>query len=148
MHIRFLRLLSQSTSSSYAGLSSGYNRSVRKLLRNLVVSLLLLLVGSFGVTNHAVAVPSSMHETAGMDHGGSQSSSARCATLCTSAVFSKEESIKPIYEEQDDEPGLPFYLLSQDAYLYSKHNRSYSNAFAMRPPPKVPIYILFGVFRV
>lgn len=121
---------------------------MRKFTRNLAKLLALAVLTGFSLVNHATAMPSAMHSMAGMDHDSSMSSSTRCATLCTSMVFGKKDSVEPVFEEQDDEPAVPFYAQAQVSYLYSARTKNYSSGLTLRPPPKVPIHIQHQVFRV
>ena len=49
--------------------------------------------------------------------------------------------------EDDDEPALPFYAQNQQSYLDGKSITQRLYAAEIKPPPKIPIYILYGVFR-
>ena len=76
----------------------------------LIVAVLLLNLVSFSV--HTSAMPAMSHEmNSGMKH--SSSDSASCATLCRTAVFSKEESLDSNNGEENDEPVVPFYVLTE-----------------------------------
>ena len=49
--------------------------------------------------------------------------------------------------EDDDEPGLPFYVLDNNRVSDSKTLKQELYSDALKPPPKIPVYILYGVFR-
>lgn len=124
---------------------------MKKFFNNLLGLFILLTVTSFGLISHASAMPASMHQS---EHGTShsnhaRSSSTRCATLCTSAVVSKEEELVSSEENlDDDEPIVPFYV-QQLVHVYDDKSQELSRyRVIVRPPPKVPLYVQHGVFRV
>ena len=122
---------------------------MHKLLRNTAKLLALLVMSGFGLANHAAAMPSIVHNNmSGMDHNNITISSSRCATLCTSMVFNKDDETSPRYEEKDDEPALPFFRQTQLFYTHQIHKKSYTNGLMVRPPPKVPIHIHYQVFQM
>ena len=124
---------------------------MNKLLRNILSLFTLLTISSFGITSHASALPASIHkaghDTAHTKH--TSSSNARCATLCTSAVLVKKDDYVSSEDNLDDEkPIVPFYV-QQQASIYDAMSLKLSpDVLAVKPPPKVPIYILYSVFRV
>lgn len=110
----------------------------------LMVAVLLLNLVSFSV--HTSAMPAMSHEmNSGMKH--SSSDSASCATLCRTAVFSKEESLDSNNGEENDEPVVPFYVLTEGWHFNDSIVSQERYADSVKPPPKIPIYILYGVFR-
>jgi hypothetical protein len=125
---------------------------MRKALNHILSILILFTVSGFGLVSHVSAMPASMHQ---MNQDGSHSkhtqsnSTGRCATLCASAVVSRDDESNNVTEnEDDDEPSIPFYLQSQKS-VYDEVATKVALAVAnVKPPPKVPIYILNGVFRV
>lgn len=119
---------------------------MKKLLTNIATVFTLLLLNIFGLALHASAMPMTSHEMGGMNHEASSSTS--CATLCRTAVFNKEEATVRVDEEENDAPQVPFYTqlhkqISSDIVVKS---RLY--AANVKPPPKIPIYLLYGVLRV
>jgi hypothetical protein len=97
-------------------------------------------------------MPASMHQ---MNQDGSHSkhsqssNTGRCVTLCTSAVVTREDELKDVTENEDnDEPVVPFYVLSQSSIYDDESTRVALAVASVKPPPKVPIYILYSVFRV
>lgn len=125
---------------------------MKKLFSHVLSLFILLTVSGFGVISHASAMPSSMHqsgrETAHTKHQSS-TSSTRCATLCTNAVVSKEDEHLPLEDDlDDDEPVIPFYVQQQPSIYDTRSLKLSRDVFAVKPPPKVPIYIIHGVFRV
>ena len=75
------------------------------------------------------------------------SSEVHCDTLCRAAVLRKEEAFKQSDVEENNEPMAPYYLQLQ-AYKFSEidiNNKLY--AIVVKPPLKVPIYILYGISR-
>lgn len=86
------------------------------------------------------------HEMSGMSHSSTDASS--CATLCRTAVVNKEDNLINDDESEDDiEPAAPFYLQSQPLRDDEKSATQLLYAAEIKPPPKIPIYILYGVFR-
>lgn len=124
---------------------------MRKTLQHFFSLLILVTISGFGLMNHVSAMPASMHQ---MNHDSthaqhSQSSNAaRCVTLCTSAVVTREDELKDVTENEDnDEPVVPFYVLYRSS-IYDNESISVALTVAsVKPPPKVPIYILYSVFR-
>ena len=77
------------------------------------------------------------------------SSSASCATLCRTAVVERETIVlRDVENEDDQEPALPFYVQKQATYFTDNLVSQRQYADSVEPPPKVPIYIQFQVFRV
>lgn len=118
---------------------------MRNALRNMASILTLLVISSFGLMGHASAMPSSMHGMSG-GHSHKMPASTRCATLCMSTVFSEEQTANPYFEEED-EPVTPYYIHERAFQLSDLSTGKLPNDYATKPPPKVPIYILYGVFR-
>lgn len=80
----------------------------------------------------------------GMEHHNSAQGTA-CATLCTSAVIKRDNGIKHIEQEQDDElEPAPFAPVLDRAYYEGLYSFNYSK---WPPPSKIPIYKLNGVLR-
>jgi hypothetical protein len=125
---------------------------MRKLVQHMFSLVVLTIVSGFGLVNHVSAMPASMHQ---MEHGSSHSqhmqsssSTSRCVTLCTSAVVGRDEDLDFVSEEDDDdEPVVPFYVLTQQSIYDTKSSEVTRAVASIKPPPKVPIYILYGVFR-
>lgn len=116
-----------------------------KILKNAALLLAILLLNSVSLASHTSAMPVMAHDMAGMNHKTSDSTS--CATQCRTAVFNQEEATNSSYDE-DDDPVAPFYVHTQ-AWVFSDtqvSQRLYADS--IKPPPKIPIYILYGVFRV
>lgn len=86
------------------------------------------------------------HDMAGMNHKASDNTS--CATQCRTAVFNQDEAINSRYDEEDDEPVVPFYAQNENLYFSDVIKAGKIYADSVKPPPKIPIYILYGVFRV
>ncbi len=115
-------------------------------IKNTLVLLAVVLLNSLTFVGHTAALSTMSHEMNGMSHGSSDASS--CATLCRTAVISKEENVINDNESEDDnEPALPFYLSDQPLHSDEKSVSQSLYAAEIKPPPKVPIYILYGVFR-
>jgi len=115
-------------------------------IKHTLVLLAVVLLNSISFAGHTSAMSTMSHEMGGMKHTSSDATS--CATLCRTAVVSKEENIINNDEsEDDDEPAIPFYLQSKPLQLDEKSVLQRLYAAEIKPPPKIPIYILYGVFR-
>lgn len=115
-----------------------------KLIRNIAGLLVVIVLNGFGFVGHAAAMP--MHDTDGMNHG--QASSANCATLCRTAVIETNgQSKKDSQEENDDEPFTPVYVELLARHLDDAEHLTKTCQSTIKPPPKVPIYILHCVSR-
>lgn len=116
------------------------------LIKNVLIISAVLLLNSIGHTSAVSAMTS--HQTYGMNHGSSESGS--CATLCRSAVVNRDIFTILNQDEEDDDDKRPntFYSLSQSAYSSKKLVSQLQFANEVKPPPKVPAYILHSVFRV
>jgi hypothetical protein len=118
---------------------------MKRFISNLAAIFTVLILNSFGLVSHASAMPMASHEMGGMDHG--KSTSTNCVTLCTSAVVSKKENETTINEELDeDELYTPFYLQYSSPYPSSDLSGNYYG-LSIKPPPKVPLYLLNGISR-
>lgn len=127
-------------------LDLGYNISMKKLFTGIITVFTILLLNTFGLAFHASAMPMTSHEMGSMNHEAS--SSASCATLCRTAVMAKDEILNLELDEENDEPTIPFYA-QNEVWKFSKiHVNQKIYADWVKPPPKVPIYIMNGVFRV
>lgn len=115
-------------------------------IKNVLVLLAVVLLNSISFAGHTSAMGTMSHEMGGMKHTSSEATS--CATLCRTAVVSKEDAaIRNDENEDDDEPTLPLYAQSQPLRLDEKSVSQRLYAAEIKPPPKIPIYILYGVFR-
>lgn len=115
-------------------------------VKNALVLLAVVLLNSLTFVGHSAALSTTSHEMGGMQHTSSDATS--CATLCRTAVVNKEDAaISNDENEDDDEPALPFYAQNQQAYQDGKSISQRLYAAEIKPPPKIPIYILYGVFR-
>ena len=117
-----------------------------KILKNAALLLAILLLNSVSLASHTSAMPVMAHDMAGMNHKTSESTS--CATQCRTAVFNQEEAINSRYDEEDDQPVVPFYVQNQNPYFNDATSTQKIYAESVKPPAKIPIYILYGVFRV
>ena len=115
-------------------------------IRQTLVLLAVVLLNSISFAGHTSAMSTMSHEMSGMSHSSSDASS--CATLCRTAVFNKEDNLINNDESEDDtEPAVPFYIQNQPIQLDEKSATQRLYAAEIKPPPKIPIYILYGVFR-
>lgn len=117
---------------------------MRKFVRSFVAVLAVLVLNGFGFIGHTSAMP--MHGMDDMNH--EQSTTASCATLCRTAIVDSSSESKKIKEnEDDDEPHIPFYLQIQSTRIDGVDTHKASCQSTIKPPPKVPIYILHCVSR-
>lgn len=115
-------------------------------IKSVLVLLAVVLLNSLTFVGHSAAMSTMSHEMGGMKHTSRDATS--CATLCRTAVVSKEDAtIRNDENEDDDEPALPFYAQNQQFYLDGKSITQRLYAAKIKPPPKIPVYILYGVFR-
>ena len=115
-------------------------------IKNIFVLLAVVLLNSLTFVGHSAAMSTMSHEMGGMKHTSSESTS--CATLCRTAVVNKEENaIRNDESEDEDEPAFPFYVQNQQLLTDGKSVTQRLYAAEIKPPPKIPIYILYGVFR-
>lgn len=115
-------------------------------IRHTLVLLAIVLLNSISFAGHTSAMSTMSHEMGGMSHGSSNATS--CATLCRTAVINKEENVINNDEADDDtEPAIAFH--SQNLPLQTDEKSISQRLYAaeIKPPPKIPIYILYGVFR-
>ena len=106
----------------------------------------VLLLNSVAFVGRTSAMSTMSHDMGGMSHNSSDTSS--CSTLCRTAIVNREENaVRNDENEDDDEPGLPFYVLDNNRVSDSKTLKQELYSDALKPPPKIPIYILYGVFR-
>jgi hypothetical protein len=116
-------------------------------VKSIFVLLAVLLLNSFSFAAHTSAQSTMSHEMNGMSHRSSDAGS--CATLCRTAIINKEEATTDYDEcEDDDEPVAPFFVQDQTLRTDEKSVSQMLYAAAIKPPPKIPMYILHGVFRV
>lgn len=115
-------------------------------VKHTLVLLAIVLLNSISFAGHTSAMSTMSHEMSGMSHGSRDATS--CATLCRTAVINKEDNIINNNESEDDtEPATPFYVQSQPLRVDEKSASQRLYAAEVKPPPKIPIYILYGVFR-
>ena len=115
-------------------------------IKHTLVLTAVVLLNSISFAGHTSAMSTMSHEMSGMNHSSSDATS--CATLCRTAVVSKEENVINDDESEDDtEPATPFYAQNQPLRLDEKSVSQRLYAAEIKPPPKIPIYILYGVFR-
>lgn len=109
--------------------------------------LLIAVMNLFVMGAHSSAMSaSSSHSMAGMKH---TKTSVTCITLCTSATSQKLTDLEIFDNEDDDEPSKASYLINQDSLqsLAAFHSSIAREAVKFEPPPGLPGYIRFAVFR-
>ena len=116
-------------------------------IKNTLVLLAVVLHSSISLAGHASAISTTSHEMSDMNHSSSDATS--CATICRTVVINREENIINDDENEDDtEPAMASYIQSQTLLTDKKSVSQRLYASEIKPPPKIPIYILYGVFRV
>lgn len=114
---------------------------MRKLIRYVAGVLTVLILNGFGFVGHTAAMP--MH-----DMGHEQTSATSCATLCRTAIIETNDvTKKDSLEENDDEPIIPLYIQLQTLRFADTECLTKTRQSTIKPPPKVPIYILHCVSR-
>lgn len=117
-----------------------------RLFKDTGLLLAILIFSSLSLGGHVSAMPAMGHEeSAAMNHQSSDSSS--CATQCRKVVVNKEDEIRSPFDEEDDAPNPQYYLVHNDLQFSGTLAKQKLYADSVKPPPKVPIYILYGVFR-
>lgn len=117
----------------------------RGIARLFVAVLGMLFYGAL-MTAHVAAAQPSMHNM----HGSGHSSNTTCVTLCTST---KPGSESPTFEhEEEDKKNKPDTSFQPDQVqiilaLSNRHAEIARIATDFEPPPGLPAYILFSVFR-
>jgi hypothetical protein len=119
---------------------------MRKIFHILIAGLGTFLLLVVGQLSH-VAAMQMPHEMSGMNHGGSTDSSQSCTTLCaTSVVHLEKHPTSSVLPGDDEDLGLPYYLHLQKEYA-SSSTLKLQKPVSPDIPPKIPIYILYGVSR-
>lgn len=119
---------------------------MQKLFTSIITVFTVLLINTFGSALHTSAMPMTSHDMGSMNH--ETSSSVSCATLCRTAVINKEDILNLENDEENNEPTIPFYAQSEVWKFSEIHVNQRIYADSVKPPPKIPIYILYSVFRV
>jgi hypothetical protein len=115
-------------------------------IKHTLVLLAVVLLNSISFAGHTSAMSTMSHEMNGMSHSSNDATS--CATLCRTAVINKEDNLINDNESDDDtEPAIPFYTQNLPLRVDEKSVSQRLYAAGVKPPPKIPIYILYGVFR-
>ena len=108
---------------------------------------LTLLINSLGVAGPASAMTTASHGMSNMEHSSYDASS--CAGQCNVIALNKNTENMPEEEEVDkDTPATPFYSTVSTWNFTHRLLQQEQYADAVKPPPKVPIYIRYAVFRV
>jgi hypothetical protein len=119
--------------------------SIAKAAGHMLILLTVLLLNSLSF-GHTSAMSTMSHGTGASSH--ETDTSAKCATLCRTAVIERETIIILENENKDDdEPVASFYLQKQARYSSDTLIGQKLYADSVKPPPKIPIYIWHQVFR-
>ncbi len=115
---------------------------------NVLAIVAIVLLNSIGIASHASAIATASHDMGAMSH--SYEDTGSCATLCRTALVNQNTNNinRPDNEDDEDDPIVAFYAASQSWLLSDKTEKQRLYADAIKPPPKIPVYILYGVFRV
>lgn len=116
----------------------------RGVSRMFIVLMGTLFYGALATSHVAAAQP--MHSMHGMDHGVR---STTCITLCTSTTPQNES---PTFEDDDEDKQKPDVSFQPDQAqvilaLSYRHTEIARTVTEFEPPPGLPAYILFSVFR-
>ena len=116
-------------------------------IKNGLVLIAIVLINSVGFAGHTSAMSTMSHEMNGINHQSGDATS--CATLCRTAVLNKEsEKLNQTENEDDDDKVvLPLPQQVQAWEINSDLVKRRLYASEVKPPPKVPFYIMFQVFR-
>lgn len=116
-------------------------------MKNSLVLVAIVLVNSLGFAGHSSAMSNMSHEMTGMNHQSGDAAS--CASLCRTAVLNSESTSSKQLEddEDDDDTALPVPQQGQAWELSGSLVKQRLYASEVKPPPKVPFYILFQVIR-
>jgi hypothetical protein len=117
-------------------------------IKNTFALLAVIMLTSISFSGHASAMTSMSHEMSGMQHGSSDV--INCATLCRTAIVDKKEYLVDSDKDNEDDtkPIIPFYVHGQSLHTDKKTFSQQLYGVEIKPPPKIPIYILYSVFRV
>jgi len=110
--------------------------------------LAVIILTSISFSGHASAMTSMSHEMNGMQHESSDV--VNCATLCRTAIVGKKEYLVDVDQDNEDDAKLiiPFHLHGQSLQTDNKTTSQQLYSAEVKPRPKIPIYILYSVFRV
>lgn len=122
---------------------------MQRIVRRLSTLVSIVIVAGFMLFAHSFAISVNSHETNGMNHT-TGSSPINCASLCTYNAFYKDEPALIVREDEDedDKPVLPYYIALRSTFISNFESASELYPAAIKPLPKVPIYIHNQVFRI
>ena len=120
------------------------------VIKNNILLVFVLLINSLGLAGPASAIATTSHEMGNMDHRPYNTSS--CAGQCSVVALNKNtEKIQTEDEEKQadkDKPATPFYSTVSNWNFTHKLSQQKQYAEVVQPPPKLPVYIRYAVFRV
>lgn len=116
-------------------------------IKNALVLVAIVLINSVGFAGHASAMNTMSHEMTGMSHQSGDATT--CATLCRTAVLNNESTDPKQSENEDDDDlvAFPIPVQTQSWELSGNLVKQRLYASNVKPPPKIPIYILYQVIR-
>ncbi|RTK94818.1 hypothetical protein EKI60_02865 [Candidatus Saccharibacteria bacterium] len=117
-------------------------------IKNTFALLAVIMLTSISFSGHTLAMTSMSDEMNGMQHESSDV--VNCATLCRTAIVDKKEYLVDSDKDNEDDtkPIIPFHLHGQSLQTDNKTISQQLYRAEVKPPPKIPIYILYSVFRV
>ena len=115
--------------------------------RRILALVAIFFVTAFSFSAHTSVMAIGVHDSGSKSHA-TKDNSLNCVTPCFNYIFNKDETVTAIREDEDDEPALPYYVEFQSSPLLIADARSRLYSAAVKPPPKVPIYLLYRVYRV
>ncbi len=120
---------------------------MKRLLYSAMSLILVAILNLFVFGGHSSAMSSgSAHSMGSAKH---TKASQNCMTLCMSASQREAHELGVVDENEDKEPSVPFYTVSQQAIqLLEKLHTTYAKfAVLFEPPPGLPLYIQFATLR-
>lgn len=119
---------------------------MNKFSIDIAAVLLVLLSNTFGLAIHASSMPMAPHKIDGTNQ--TMGISIGCATLCRAAILNEKKVIPQAGAEDDDRYSPPHYAQFMTKIWGLSETTTQKYLADVKPLPKVPIYILYGVFRV
>lgn len=117
-------------------------------IKNTFALLAVIMLTSISFSGHASAMTSMSHKMNGMQHESSDV--VNCATLCRTAIVDKKEYLVDVDQDNEDDTKLliPYYIRGQSLQTDNKTTSQQLYSAEVKPPPKIPMYILYSVYRV
>lgn len=116
------------------------------IMKYTFAALIITLLNLTGLVGHTSAMESMTHDMVNVDHSSSQT--RPCDAICRSSVTAIQKNI--VRKKQINKNNLetePFYRQFQRQTLKIYEVKELVYVARTKPPPKIPIYILYDVFR-